>query len=121
MSYLVDINYDKNYSKLKSLLVENDCAVPDENGFLYLPTQFCAEFVDSSTSSSTSTNANEDNGEKIENLLKGDSDLIPNEYEGGFKIWEGLVDIVRYLKGNPNFLEDFSKRESLNILDVSFA
>ena len=27
------------------------------------------------------------------------SDLVPGVYEGGFKIWEGSLDLVRYLHG----------------------
>lgn len=29
--------------------------------------------------------------EEMTSILEGETDLIPNKYEGGFKVWEGKV------------------------------
>lgn len=43
-------------------------------------------------------------------VLDGDSDLVPNEYEGGFKTWECSVDLCKFLsaklKADPEFLKN---------------
>lgn len=31
------------------------------------------------------------------NILNSVSDLVPKKYEGGFKIWEGCIDLIAYL------------------------
>lgn len=36
--------------------------------------------------------------EQDSEMVPGPSDLIPGEYEGGFKIWEASVDLVQYMQ-----------------------
>ncbi|KAG8831889.1 hypothetical protein FRC18_005809 [Serendipita sp. 400] len=43
------------------------------------------------------------------------SDVIPNIYEGGLKMWECSVDVVEYLTGLTDF---FSSFRGLNVLEV---
>lgn len=43
------------------------------------------------------------------------SDLIPGEYEGGFKLWEGAIDLCHYLIEMQN-----QKQQSLQVCFVFF-
>lgn len=43
------------------------------------------------------------------------TDLVPNQYEGGFKLWESTADLITYLSKNQQLI-----RSNLRILDVSF-
>lgn len=51
-------------------------------------------------------------------LIEGNSDLIPDQYEGGFKLWEGLHDIINYLI-EFNIINNYISDEKLNILEVN--
>ena len=50
-------------------------------------------------------------------LIDGNSDLIANLYEGGFKLWEGLNDLVEYL-GQSKELDYLTNSNNVNILEV---
>ncbi|CAG2119378.1 unnamed protein product, partial [Medioppia subpectinata] len=49
--------------------------------------------------------------------IDGDTDLIANQYEGGFKIWEGLQDIIDYFIECKIF-DNLSNNENLNVLEL---
>ena len=49
---------------------------------------------------------------EISNKLQNKVDLIPGEYEGGIKLWEGSVDLTKFL---PMYL---MKNNSLNFKDL---
>lgn len=61
------------------------------------------------------TNSN-NNLDSIE-VLNGKSDLISNQYEGGFKVWEGLKDLINYFI-EFNVLKQYSCHQTLNVLEV---
>ncbi|ODM92058.1 Histidine protein methyltransferase 1 [Orchesella cincta] len=51
----------------------------------------------------------DDKKEKLGNLLKSTSDLVPGVYEGGFKTWECTFDLVKYVEDNFNSIFDKEK------------
>ena len=62
-------------------------------------------------------NEKSDQNIKTIEVIEGNSDLIVNEYEGGFKVWEGLEDIIDYFI-QYNVLNHFSNHQNLNVLEV---
>lgn len=58
---------------------------------------------------------------KVMEILTSASDLVPGEYEGGFKTWECTFDLLGYIK--ENFQDVISKRKEktkgpIRILDM---
>lgn len=51
--------------------------------------------------------------EEMTTILEGETDLIPNKYEGGFKVWEGkpvtviFIDVIFSCFSFPPTLQDF--------------
>lgn len=56
------------------------------------------------------------NNSKCFDYFESSSDLVPNQYEGGFKVWEGTMDLIQYLDENK-ILEQF-KDTKIKILEV---
>lgn len=114
----------------------------------YLSTrEHCLKFVDLYTRASLMEVLQVDEEsvrEEMTSILEGETDLIPNKYEGGFKVWEGkvlwswlmsflcfptnitgLFDLIEYIEKNQIIDETFASVEGtshtgVNILDVSF-
>ena len=90
--------------------------------------EHCIKFVDlfSSTSLMELLQVDDENvRQNLSTLLNGTTDLIPNQYEGGFKVWEGLYDLIDYIANNNQVLNKLvsdlsvnSQQEFVNILDV---
>ena len=38
-------------------------------------------------------------------LAQYNRDIIPGEYEGGFKLWDCTIDFVKYMVENPQVFE----------------
>jgi hypothetical protein len=51
-------------------------------------------------------------------VIEGNSDLIPNQYEGGFKLWESLEDLINYLS-QFNIIDNYLSHKNVNILEVN--
>src|SRR5579875_1737980 len=49
-------------------------------------------------------------------LIDGNTDLIVNQYEGGFKLWEGMYDLINYF-GRSDVLDQFGD-SPITILEV---
>ena len=119
---------DKLYEIIQSILKENDTAQQQcllqpkqrNKNFYYqqLNKNFCQKIVEKFE------NLNNNNAEhqtKLHSWFNSDLDVIPNEYEGGLKIWEGLFDLIDYFEQNKY---DFNQLLSNNddefrICDVS--
>ena len=61
--------------------------------------------------------SNDDKSDQNIDLIEGNTDLIANQYEGGFKLWEGLYDIIEYFN-EFKILNNYSNHKNLNILEV---
>ncbi|XP_027201793.2 histidine protein methyltransferase 1 homolog [Dermatophagoides pteronyssinus] len=98
---------DKLYQVIQSILKENDTAQQQcllqpkqrNKNFYYqqLNKNFCQKIVEKFE------NLNNNNAEhqtKLHSWFNSDLDVIPNEYEGGLKIWEGLFDLIDYFEQN---------------------
>ena len=46
------------------------------------------------------------NQTQLSDWLKGTSDLVPGVYEGGFRLWEGAIDLVEFLTNQNVVFED---------------
>lgn len=62
-------------------------------------------------------------GEQINQMLSSNIDLIPNQYEGGFKIWECSFDLIKYLQESSFLATNISMFHNVanrkySILDV---
>ena len=82
----------------------------------------CIKFVDLFTSTSLKEVLQiDDEGMKkqLNLLLNGNTDLIPNQYEGGFKLWEGLLDLIDYINQNSILDSVANGKNELDILDVN--
>jgi hypothetical protein len=51
-------------------------------------------------------------------VIEGNSDLIPNQYEGGFKLWQSLEDLINYLS-QFNIIDNYLSHKNVNILEVN--
>lgn len=81
----------------------------------------CIKFVDLFTSTSLKEVLQiDDEGMKkqLNLLLNGNTDLIPNQYEGGFKLWEGLLDLIDYINQNSILDSVANGKNELDILDL---
>lgn len=50
-------------------------------------------------------------------VINGNSDVIVDQYEGGFKLWEGLYDLIKYIS-TQNQLGQLADKKPINILEV---
>ncbi|CAG2162737.1 unnamed protein product [Oppiella nova] len=50
-------------------------------------------------------------------LIDGNTDLITNEYEGGYKIWEGLHDLIDYFI-DFKVVDNFANHQGLHVLET---
>lgn len=87
--------------KLLQLKTTSSSQVPNLN---YVPKSFVKKLIESS-------------GQSV-NHVKGistNTDLIPSEYEGGFKVWESTSDLIEFLSSHEATFFDGKK-----VFDVSF-
>jgi len=50
-------------------------------------------------------------------VIDGNTDLITNEYEGGYKIWEGLHDLIDYFI-DFKVVDNFANHQGLHVLEL---
>lgn len=61
---------------------------------------------------------------KLNQMLTSNIDLVPNQYEGGFKIWECSFDLIKYLQESAFLATNISLYHNMpnrkfSILDVT--
>ncbi|OTF73172.1 histidine protein methyltransferase 1-like protein [Euroglyphus maynei] len=96
MSILEKEFVDKLFNKIQSILKDSDCCglmnEKQRKNFHYqqLNKNFCHRLVQQFEY--------ENDQSKLNSWLESNVDVIPDEYEGGFKIWEGLFDLIDYFE-----------------------
>lgn len=83
------LSYSSVNNKIKGQRAFDLAACPIE-----LPEQLIAELGTPPTAAAEATNETP----ALDVLLRGPSDVISGQYEGGFKIWEGSIDLVNHLE-----------------------
>lgn len=120
MSIISDHNIEEIYTKV---IEKEKLTKQSKFGFEYI---VCSKDVMVKVANEIPRRTKKDNTEddckELSVILNGNTDLIPNQYEGGFKVWEGLFDLIDYFQchqllssAQPLFKED----RVINILDVS--
>ena len=113
MPFVTEYSFSEIYKKLSD---KKDIELESKNGFKFcVCNQTLMRYL-----AMTLCHCDEQDDE-LDKILNGNTDLIPNQYEGGFKIWEGLFDLIEYLKSNTLINENnrlFQEQDEINILDV---
>ena len=103
--YNTSIDELNKTNEINELKVKSDSSI---ERLFYANQEFVKQLISSS---------NNDKKDENIDLIEGNTDLIANQYEGGFKLWEGLYDIIDYLS-QFKVLENYPKFENLNVLEV---
>lgn len=83
-------------------------------------------FISKITQTKDGPKEKNDEIKSLSSIINNSNDVIPQEYEGGFKIWEGSGDLINYLNQTKLISSEKSillgpDGKTVNILDVSFS
>lgn len=120
----------KEISNLIEEIIKSDSFLrSSHSGFDYklFDTKFCFELakrLDQQHDENSGDEQDENDCKDLNRMLINNTDIIPNQYEGGFRVWEGLYDLIHFF-AVEKFFEHFSKSkissrdsETIMICDV---
>ncbi|KAF7492783.1 Histidine protein methyltransferase 1 -like protein [Sarcoptes scabiei] len=104
----------KEISNLIEEIIKSDSFLrSSHSGFDYklFDTKFCFELakrLDQQHDENSGDEQDENDCKDLNRMLINNTDIIPNQYEGGFRVWEGLYDLIHFF-AVEKFFEHFSK------------